>query len=219
MVHRRLQEDDNRGVQEPLNETMCGCNDIRAAPGAMGAHGHEGDGGCFCAGLTVRGRHLLVFDEVQRARALRRRLMEEVQQPPALAFARLGTPFKTPSRTVLAEPLPPNVKLVTLTSNYAQAHNGQWLLRLAHVYEAGETADDLAQPVTIDLTRYFRRPGLAITSAVETTLTANAAPAARLAWKTEVAAEDGAFTARTPFAYPSLTLRPMEVRTFLARFR
>ena len=66
MVHRRLQEDDNRGVQGALNETMCGCNDIRAAPGAMGAHGHEGDGGCFCAGLTVRGRHLLVFDEVQR---------------------------------------------------------------------------------------------------------------------------------------------------------
>ena len=219
MVHRRLQEDDNRGVQEPLNETMCGCNDIRAAPGAMGAHGHEGDGGCFCAGLTVRGRHLLVFDEVQRARALRRRLMEEIQQPPALAFARLGTPFKAPSRTVLAEPLPPNVKLVTLTSNYAQAHNGQWLLRLAHVYEAGETTDDLAQPVTIDLTRYFRRPGLAITSAVETTLTANAAPAARLTWKTEVTAEDAAFTARTPFAYPALTLRPMEVRTFLARFR
>ena len=116
MVHRRLQEDDNRGVQEPLNETMCGCNDIRAAPGAMGAHGHEGDGGCFCAGLTVRGRHLLVFDEVQRARALRRRLMEEIQQPPALAFARLGTPSKTPSRTVLAEALPPNVKLVTLAN-------------------------------------------------------------------------------------------------------
>ena len=32
--------------------------------------------------------------------------MEEIQQPPALAFARLGTPFKTPSRTVLAEALP-----------------------------------------------------------------------------------------------------------------
>ena len=24
MVHRRLQDDDSRGVQEPLNETMCG---------------------------------------------------------------------------------------------------------------------------------------------------------------------------------------------------
>ena len=44
MVHRRLQADDNRGVQEPLNETMCGCNDINAAPGNMGEFGHEGAG-------------------------------------------------------------------------------------------------------------------------------------------------------------------------------
>ena len=224
MVHRRLQADDNRGVQEPLNETMCGCNDINASPGSMGAHGHEGDGGCACQGLTVRGRHLLVFDEVQKARALRRRLAEEIQQPPALAFAPLGTPFQRPSQTILAEPLPPNVKLVTLTSNYADAHDGQWLLRLAHIYEAGETTlDDLAQPVTIDLSRYFRAPGLVITSAVETTLTANAPPADRLAWKTAPvsveADEDVSFTQRTEFAYPSLTLRPMEVRTFLARFR
>ena len=35
MVHRRCQHDDSRGVQEPLNETMCGCNDIGAAPGKM----------------------------------------------------------------------------------------------------------------------------------------------------------------------------------------
>jgi hypothetical protein len=50
MVHRRIQDDDSRGVQEPLNETMCGCGDIGADPGNMGAHGHEGDGGCLCAG-------------------------------------------------------------------------------------------------------------------------------------------------------------------------
>ncbi|KAH8073785.1 hypothetical protein JL720_10856 [Aureococcus anophagefferens] len=52
--------DDNRGVQEPLNETMCGCNDVGAAPGSMGAHGHEGDGGCDCEGLTVRGVNYVV---------------------------------------------------------------------------------------------------------------------------------------------------------------
>merc|ERR1719197_2468774 len=66
VVHRRVQVDDSRGVQEPLNETMCGCNDINAQPGQMGAHGHEGDGGCWCAGLTVRGRHWLVWDTVEK---------------------------------------------------------------------------------------------------------------------------------------------------------
>ena len=67
MVHRRVQDDDSRGVQEPLNETMCGCNDIGAFPGKMGKSGHEGDGGCACAGLTVRGRHLLLFDTIANA--------------------------------------------------------------------------------------------------------------------------------------------------------
>lgn len=33
MVHRRVEVDDNRGVQEQLNETMCGCNDMGANPG------------------------------------------------------------------------------------------------------------------------------------------------------------------------------------------
>ena len=29
MVHRRVMVDDSRGVQEPLNETMCGCTSWR----------------------------------------------------------------------------------------------------------------------------------------------------------------------------------------------
>ena len=106
------------------------------------------------------------------------------------------------------------MKLVTLTSNYAQAHNGQWLLRLAHVYEAGETADDLAQPVTIDLTRArASRPRDHVRRRDDADGERGAGRAVDV--ENECAAEDGAFTARTPFAYPALTLRPMEVRTFL----
>ena len=86
-VHRRLQDDDARGVSEPLNETMCGCNDIGAPPGKTGAHGHEADGGCECAGLTVRGRHWLVFDTIDRAHEARRVLSEDLNFPPLIAFA------------------------------------------------------------------------------------------------------------------------------------
>merc|ERR1719473_2206172 len=86
MVHRRVQVDDSRGVQEPLNETMCGCNDINAAPGQMGQHGHEGDGGCECAGLTVRGRHWIVLDTVEKAHELRRQAVEQLSFPATLAF-------------------------------------------------------------------------------------------------------------------------------------
>jgi hypothetical protein len=148
MVHRRCQADDHRGVQEPLNETMCGCNDIGAEsslilfvcfsrlsraclgkvivlpsvemqnsptivafcvaktgalPGKMGAHGHEGDGGCDCEGLTMRGSAFLVLDDVAAAHATRRQLVEVLSFPPTLAFAKdkaaaaAALPIKTPS--------------------------------------------------------------------------------------------------------------------------
>ena len=86
MVHRRCQKDDSRGVQEPINETMCGCNDIGAQPGKMGANGHEGDGGCDCQGLTMRGSAYVVFDTVQNAHKTRRELIETLNFAPTLAF-------------------------------------------------------------------------------------------------------------------------------------
>merc|ERR1719424_607894 len=115
MVHRRVQDDDSRGVQEPLNETMCGCNDVGAAPGQMGAHGKEGDGGCECAGLTIRGRHWLVLDTVEKTNELRRKASEKLSFPATLAFANKALAPKVPTFTSLQEELPENVKLMTVT--------------------------------------------------------------------------------------------------------
>ena len=114
MVHRRVQDDDSRGVQEPLNETMCGCNDVGADDGKMGAHGHEGDGGCVCAGLTVRGRHWLVLDTVEKTNELRRKASEKLSFPATLAFANKALAPKVPTFTSLQEELPENVKLMTV---------------------------------------------------------------------------------------------------------
>merc|ERR1711998_754062 len=118
MVHRRIQEDDSRGVQEPLNETMCGCNDINAAPGQMGAHGQEGDGGCECAGLTVRGRHWLMLDQIEKAHEVRRVLQEELTFPATLAFAAIDMKTSAPTFSAIKTALPKNVKLMTVTNNY-----------------------------------------------------------------------------------------------------
>ena len=122
-------------MQEPLNETMCGCNDIGAKPGAMGAHGREGDGGCECAGLTVRGRHWLIFDEIPAAHATRREISEALNFPPLVALTPAAAPPRAPSKSALSKALPPNVKLVTLTSNYAAINGGRLLLRLSHLCE------------------------------------------------------------------------------------
>merc|ERR1712096_253073 len=95
MVHRRIQKDDSRGVQEPMNETICGCD---------------------CQGLTMRGSAYIVLDTLQGAHATRRQLIETLNFPPTLAFTKAAA-IKTPSMTAIAAALPANVKLMTISSN------------------------------------------------------------------------------------------------------
>lgn len=117
MVHRRLLKDDRRGVQEPLNETMCGCGDRGAQPGQMADRSRNG---CVCAGLTVRGSAYLIIDKVDGAHATRRQLVEKLNFPPTLAFQNGNAPdLKVPAFSAVASELPPQIRLMTLTSNYA----------------------------------------------------------------------------------------------------
>eukprot|EP00931_Biecheleriopsis_adriatica_P102099 TRINITY_DN77122_c0_g1_i1.p1 TRINITY_DN77122_c0_g1~~TRINITY_DN77122_c0_g1_i1.p1 ORF type:complete len:1154 (+),score=170.39 TRINITY_DN77122_c0_g1_i1:66-3527(+) len=235
MVHRRIQEDDSRGVQEPLNETMCGCNDINAVPGQMGAHGHEGDGGCWCAGLTVRGRHWIIFDHIQEAHAQRRSQQEELSFPPTLAFTSASMTSKQPVFSALQKALPKNVRLMTLTDNYAEWNAGQSLLRLAHMYSIGEHPE-LSKPANVSLAEVFAKGRLKIKTAQAMSLTGNQPQeqmdAKKFPWKTkdlesgkvtaEIEANGKPFEKRFQFdpTDPQLivTLRPMEIRTFFVTF-
>ena len=235
MVHRRIQQDDSRGVQEPLNETMCGCNDRGAKPGSMGAHGHEGDGGCVCAGLTMRGRHWIVYDSVEEANRLRRDLIEKLNFPPTLAFAGADVNPGVAKASLIAAPLPPNVKLMTLTNTYADFNDGAVLVRLAHLYSIGEHPV-LSQPATVNLSEVFASSGMRITSATAMSLTGNQGiaemDAKKFKWSevdvtngkvdAEIAANGKPYEQRFPFdpndPKLAVTLRPMEVRTFFCKF-
>lgn len=126
----------------------------------------------MCAGLAMRGRHFVVLDTVENANAVRRPLIEAISFFPTLAFAPGLVAPPTPTGSKLSKALPPNVKLLTLTSNYADANNGQMLLRLAHMYSVGEHST-LSKPVTVSLADVFGASGLKIVSAVEMSLTAN----------------------------------------------
>mmetsp|Transcript_90839 Transcript_90839/g.207946 ORF Transcript_90839/g.207946 Transcript_90839/m.207946 type:complete len:1109 (+) Transcript_90839:54-3380(+) len=229
MVHRRIQVDDSRGVQEPLNETMCGCNDINADPGQMGEHGHEGDGGCVCAGLTIRGRHWLVLDTVEAAHDQRRVLSEAQNFPPTLAFTAGAAKATSPEASFLAADLPKNLKLQTLTSNYASFNDGQLLLRFSHLYSVNEHPT-LSQPVQVDLSKMFGS-GYRVAKAKEMSLTANqdkaTMEAAKYDWKVkdvtgglveEQLASCNSVEEHTPMDGTVITLRPMEVKTYLITF-
>jgi alpha-mannosidase len=154
LVHRRLTADDKKGVAEPLDEP-----------------GLDWSG----SGLVVRGTHRLALDPARDAPGQLKRSTQDLLFRPLVAYASLGaqTPAQwvaahTATRTGLTGPLPPNVALVTL---HAQGgDNGTVLLRLAHLFEEGEDPV-LSQNATVALATLFS--AFTITSAVETTLTAN----------------------------------------------
>merc|ERR1711957_82606 len=202
MVHRRILHDDSRGVSEPLSETMCGCRP---------------DKDCDCAGLTMRGRHWLVLDGIENANSVRRSLSERQNFGATLAFAPdLVTDRKTFS--ALASDLPQNVKLQTLTSNYASLHEGRLLFRLSHLYSIGEHPT-LSQPVQVDLKTLFGS-GYSITDAEEMSASAGLSKETveknKYQWKTE--GEDYPAGKWIQTKDLKTTLRPMEVKTFVVTF-
>ena len=230
MVHRRLQYDDSRGVQEPLNETMCGCNDINAGEGQMGEHGQEGDGGCLCKGLAVRGRHLVIFDIIDRANSQRRQDLEELAFPATLAFAKGDIEPKSTFASFINGQLPKQVKLMTLNSNYATLNGGKTLLRIAHLYQANESVLD-SVPVAVDFTKIFSHSSLKIKSMEETQLTGTMPLAemdsSKFKWKTYTPNEGVAAQFRNSRGFTrsylnlndfTVTIKPMEVRTYLVTF-
>jgi alpha-mannosidase len=233
MVHRRIQKDDSRGVQEPLNETMCGCNDINAEPGKMGENGHEGDGGCQCAGLTMRGKHWIVFDSVEKAHVTRRLASENLQYPATLAFNADTKKAPThPSFSGVEAPLPPNVKLMTMTSNYAELFDGAVMLRLAHLFSVDEHPI-WSKPANVSLAKVFAKTGFKIASVQEMSLTGNALladmdaekvhwpthdPTHGNMWHTSDNAAEKRVLMPTDDSEFTITLRPMELRTLIVKF-
>lgn len=207
MLHRRTLRSDDGYTVEPLNETDAIAADGRTRIGR---------------GLIVSGTTTLQLATPDTVAQLTRSTQRDVYASPLLLFAPLTTTIAdylashTARSSFLSRPLPQQLELITL-----QPHSGgQVLFRLAHVYAAGE-AGELSQPVTVDVTALFV---VGVTDVVELNLSGNSLAGSHtpLQWKTdevegETRGSGSRPTVRDTFNGVTVTIQPMEVRTFAAR--
>lgn len=190
MLHRRLLYDDTRGVGEPLNESSS----------------------VFPEGLVVRGRLLLSLERPAHAADVHRLVAQQMVLQPLLTFTdgELEPQAKL-EFTGLQAVLPPAVHVLTL----AQWDTDLVLLRLEHQFQAEEGQMN-TQPETVNLQKLFST--LEVVGFSELNLSANQ-------WKDEMkrfnwTLQKDERPLPKKFPDPSqweVTIRPMEIRTFLLR--
>jgi len=144
MIHRRLLEDDRRGVREPLNET----------DGITGA-----DGTRIGLGLVITGSHYVFIGESATLPSIARPFANRVFQPLHATYTPLSgsVPDYISSHNVddsfVHTPLPPNVELMTVQPWY----NNTQLIRFSHQFGVRE-GNVYNVNATIDLNTIFTFP-------------------------------------------------------------
>ncbi|XP_057545265.1 probable alpha-mannosidase At5g66150 isoform X2 [Amaranthus tricolor] len=202
MLHRRLLFDDGRGVQEPLDEEVCALDK--------------------CEGLTIRGHYYMNVHKLGGGAQWRRTTSQEVYSPLLLAFVHENSDSWKASRLTKMTSmdtnysLPLNVAVITLQ----ELEDNSVLLRLAHLYEAGEDAE-YSRMAIVELRKMFL--GKKINEVKEMSLSANQEKSEmrRMKWRVEGdAAKEHIPIRGRPVSSSSLLveLGPMEIRTFLLKF-
>ncbi|KAI5404766.1 probable alpha-mannosidase At5g13980 [Lathyrus oleraceus] len=203
MVHRRLLNDDSRGVAENLNETVCVSNK--------------------CAGLTVLGKYYFRIDPVGEGARWRRTFGQEIYSPLLLAFTESegnwgDSHVTTFSGIDLSYRLPENVAIITLQD----LGKGEVLLRLAHLFEIGEDVN-LSVKSSVELKKVFGNKQ--INKVTEASLSANQERTEmekkRLVWQVKGSSPEPKVSRGGPVDPEKLIveLAPMEIRTFIINFK
>jgi hypothetical protein len=211
MVHRRLVEDDWRGVGEALDETTGGMTPY-PDPQRVGG------------GITVSGTVRLLLSPAKSALRELRVAMDKVFLPPQLFYgsAAIANYVNAVPLAVLGEDLPVNINLLTLE----RWDESTILLRLSHQFAVGEDPQ-LSAAVDVSLARLLQHFG-SLKHVEEVTLSANQNRAEmlrnKIKWKSsaptdsarETEEADAVATAqRLARGEYTVRLGPMDVKTFL----
>uniref|UniRef100_A0A0D9XHR0 Alpha-mannosidase n=1 Tax=Leersia perrieri TaxID=77586 RepID=A0A0D9XHR0_9ORYZ len=202
MLHRRILNDDSRGVLEPLDEVVC--VDER------------------CDGLVARATYYINVNKQGQGAHWRRTYGQQIYSPFLVAFAHedeRGWKSNNIAKASMIEAnysLPDNVAIITLQN----LDDGTTLLRLAHLFQAGEDTQ-YSVIAKVELRKLFGKR--TIKELTETSLSANQKKSdmKKLDWrvvadtKNEPAPLKGG-----PVESHALVveLGPMEIRTFLLKF-
>jgi len=185
MLQRRILNDDGRGVAEALNET-----------------------------ITLTTHHWIAFTKNDEGSHLQRMGGQGVNNPFVIAFRPVTGSIpawsagKTLSGSALKTELPANVQLTNLKT----LPNGDVIIRLHHIFSYDES-QQYSQPVTVDMFSIFNTFTINSVREVILTGTTEIGSINKLKWKTST--QSASKFKFAPLEGTKVTLRPMEIRTFV----
>jgi len=189
MIHRRLLQDDGRGVDEPLNENT-----------------------------AIYTRDYLLKDTVANAAKGYRTQMQKSLNQIQFAFSGASTLTNWITNynlvfSPLTANLPANVYMQTLRPVVFPQSDTGFIMRLRHVYMVGEDAS-LSRPVTFDITNLFKGKTFSNFKEMNLLGTTEIGDINHMTWTTD----DGKqYTQKTskPLRLDFITLNPQQTRTFM----
>ncbi|KAK7376119.1 hypothetical protein VNO78_34973 [Psophocarpus tetragonolobus] len=204
MLHRRIFQDDGRGVDEALDEQVCINNNNK------------------CEGLTVRGNYYMGIHNLGDGSQWRRTTGQEIYSPLLLAFTHENIENWKSSHLIeetLMDPnysLPLNVALITLE----ELDGGIVILRLAHLYEENEDVK-YSTMTKVELKKLFAKKTIKELKEVSLSANQEKSKMKKMTWSVEgdkfqePQPVRGGPVSNVDFV---VELGPMEIRTFLLKF-
>ena len=170
----------------------------------------------------VRGTHRLSLDVPKDAAKAWRPLADRTYLQPELVFGAGSSSAVVATNTAsFVNALPVNVQLMTLQA----LSKTTLLVRLSHQFGLGEDAT-LSLPVTVDVVQLFKASTFDIASVEEVSLTNTQSKqellkrrALNRGWKTEVPAEAMHVWRNATLHEGSVTLGPLEIKTFVVTLK